>query len=88
MNRLTRISLKTSFTYKAGFIFQGLTQSRKSHLVQLETVSDLVYTFDLFTKRLIHRNLFELTFEFKIRKLRAYASVTFQLHFVFKEKKP
>ena len=55
--------------------------------MQMVTLNDLVGTLDLFTKRSIHWNLFEPTFEFEIRKLRTQVSATFQLHFVFEDKK-
>ena len=62
-------------------------QTGKSPIMQLVTLNDFVGTLDLFTKRSIHWNLFEPTFKFEIRKLRAQVSATFQLHFVFEGKK-
>ena len=57
-------------TKKLASAFKDLTHTSKSPLILLVTLNDLVDTFDLFTKRSIHGNLFKPTFEFEIRKLR------------------
>ena len=92
MDRLTRIKKipkiqKKSFIYKTVFSFKDLTQSSECPLIQLATLNDLVGTTDLFTKCSIHWNLFKPTFEVEIRKLKTQVSATFQLHFIFGDKK-